>query len=58
MEQLQQVRSEGPSNVLFDKMYNSNPDFKRFADSVRGMTPEQAFGQHGLDFNKFKGLKW
>lgn len=56
--QLQQLRQQGPSNVLFDKMYNSNPQFKQFADSMQGKTPEQAFSENGLDFNRFKNLKW
>lgn len=56
--QLQQLRQQGPSNVLFNKMYNSNPQFKQFADSMQGKTPEQAFSENGLDFNRFKNLKW
>lgn len=56
--QLQQIRQQGPSNVLFNQMYQSNPQFKQFADSMRGKTPEQAFQENGLDFNRFKNLKW
>ena len=56
--QLQQLRQQGPSNVLFNKMYNNNPQFKQFADSMQGKTPEQAFSENGLDFNRFKNLKW
>ncbi len=56
--QLQQLRQQGPSNVLFNKMYNNNPQFKQFADSMQGKTPEQAFNENGLDFNRFKNLKW
>lgn len=56
--QLQQLRQQGPSNVLFKQMYNSNPQFKQFADSMQGKTPEQAFSENGLDFNRFKNLKW
>lgn len=58
LAQLQQLRQQGPSNVLFNKMYNSNPQFKQFADSMQGKTPEQAFSENGLDFNRFKNLKW
>ena len=56
--QLAQLRQQGPSNVLFNQMYQSNPQFKQFADSMRGKTPEQAFNENGLDFNKFKGYQW
>ena len=56
--QLQQLRQQGPSNVLFKQMYNNNPQFKQFADSMQGKTPEQAFSENGLDFNRFKNLKW
>jgi hypothetical protein len=39
-------------------MYRTNPQFKRFADSMQGKTPDQAFMENGLDFNQFKNLKW
>lgn len=58
MQQLQQLRSQGSSNFVFDQMYNGNPNFRQFADKVRNMSPEEAFRQHGLDFNQFKGYKW
>lgn len=57
-QQIQQLRQQGPSNVLFNQMYNSNPQFREFADKVRNMTPEEAFRQNGLDFNQFRDLKW
>ena len=57
-EQIKQIQKQGPSNVLFNNMYNNNPQFKQFADSVRNMSPEQAFQQYGLDFNQFKEFRW
>lgn len=57
INQLKSLKST-PSNVLFNKMYNDNPDFRRFADTVRGMSPEEAFSQYGLDFNNFRNQKW
>ena len=47
-----------PSNVLYAKMYNDNPAFRQFADTVRDKTPEEAFSQYGLDFNNFRNQKW
>lgn len=58
MDQLNQIRQAGPSNTLFNQMYQNNPSFKQFADSMRGKTPEQAFRENGLDFNQFKTLQW
>jgi len=58
LNQLAQIKQSGPSNLLFQQMYNNNLDFKRFADSVQGMTPEQAFKQYGLDFNQFRNQRW
>ena len=55
---LSQIKAMGPSSKLYNKMYNENPEFKKFADSMNGKTPEQAFSENGLDFNKFKNLKW
>ena len=52
------AKSLGPSEALFNSMYNSNSQFREFADSVKGMTPEQACSQNGLNFNMFKPFRW
>jgi len=48
----------GPSNLVFNQLYNANPQFRQFADQVGNMSPEEAFRQHGLDYNQFKGYRW
>lgn len=53
-----QLRNMGPSSAVFNQMYRNNPDFRNFADSVRGKTPEEAFRANGLDFSNFRNLKW
>ena len=58
LDQLNQIRRTGPSNVMFNQMYQNNPQFRQFADSMRGKTPDQAFRENGLDFNQFKNFKW
>ena len=58
LQEINRLKSMGPSQVVYDKMYQSNPDFRRFADTVRNMTPEQAFQNYGLDFSQFQGQKW
>lgn len=58
LDQLRQIRQAGPSNAVFDQMYRSNPQFKQFADSMRGKTPDQAFKENGLDFSQFKNYRW
>ena len=58
LNQLSQIRQAGPSNVIFNQMYQNNPQFRQFADSMRGKTPDQAFRENGLDFNQFKNYKW
>lgn len=52
------LRQFGPSEILYQKMYSSNPDFKTFADSVRNLGPDQAFKQNGLNFDQFRQFKW
>jgi hypothetical protein len=42
--------------MLFNRMYQSNPQFRAFADSVRGMTPEEAFQQRGLDYSQYQNI--
>ena len=53
-----QLKSMGPSNMVFNQMYQNNPQFRNFANSVRGKTPEEAFRANGLDFGNFKSFKW
>ena len=42
--------------MIFNRMYNSNPQFKQFADSMQGKTPEQAFQEQGLDYSQFQNV--
>lgn len=42
--------------MIFNKLYNSNPNFRSLADSVRDKTPEQAFQEQGLDYNQFQNI--
>ena len=63
LSRIQQVRQLGPSNAMFQQMYQSNHQingisFRDVADSVAGKTPEQAFREHGLDFNNVRNLRW
>lgn len=58
LDQVNQLRQAGPSAALFNQMYNGNPQFRQFADSMNGKTPEQAFRENGLDFNQFRNLRW
>lgn len=58
LNMINSLKSQGPSNAVFNQMYQNNPNFRQFADQVRNMTPEQAFSQYGLDFNQYRNLKW
>jgi len=58
IEQLAQIRQQGSSSFMFNQMYQNNPAFRQFADSMQGKTPDQAFRENGLDFNQFKKYKW
>lgn len=42
--------------MIFNKLYNSNPQFRQFADSMQGKTPEQAFQEQGLDYNQYRNI--
>jgi len=42
--------------LIFNKLYHSNPQFRNFADSMQGKTPEQAFQEQGLDYNQFRDV--
>lgn len=42
--------------MIFNKLYRTNPQFKAFADSMRGKDPQQAFQERGLDYNQFQNM--
>lgn len=50
----------GPMNMIgqmiFNRMYQSNPQFRQFADSMQGKTPEQAFQEQGLDYSQYQNV--
>lgn len=46
----------GNPQAVYDKMYKDNPQFRDFANAMRGKTPEQAFGEYGFDFSQFRGM--
>lgn len=48
--------SQGNPEALFNGMMQNNPQFRAFAESMKGKTPEQAFKEKGLDFNQILGL--
>lgn len=58
LQEINRLKSLGPSQVIFDQMYQNNQDFRRFADTVRNMTPEQAFEHYGFDFSQVQDQKW
>lgn len=43
--------SNGDPQALYDSMYQNDPRFRQFADSMQCKTPQQAFQEMGFDFN-------
>lgn len=52
---IKQLKSGG-AEQMFNQMYQSNPQFRDFANSMKGKSPEQAFRENGFDFNSFKNM--
>lgn len=48
--------ARGNPQALMDSLMRTNPTFRAFAEQNAGKTPEQAFSEHGLDFNQYRGL--
>ena len=42
--------------MIFNKLYQGNPKFREFADSMQGKTPEQAFQEQGLDYSQYQNM--
>ena len=58
LNRISNLKQLGPSKMVFNRLYQSNPQFKQFADQMGNMTPEEAFRKNGLDYESFKGYKW
>lgn len=48
--------AQGNPEALFQRMMQTNPQFRTFAESMKGKTPEQAFKEYGLDYDQIRGL--
>lgn len=46
----------GNPQAVFDQMYSSNPEFRDFANSMRGKSPEQAFKEKGYDYSQVRKM--
>lgn len=57
MNAVQQLRALGDPNQAYAQLYQSNPQFRQFADSMRGKTPEQAFRENGLNYEDFRNFR-
>lgn len=44
--------SRGDPQALYQQLYQTDPQFRSFADSMRGKTPEQAFAERGFDYSQ------
>lgn len=56
MAAVNQVKALGNPQAAYNQLYQTNPQFRQFADSMRGKTPEQAFRENGLNFDQFRSL--
>lgn len=46
----------GIFGLVYDWMYNSNPQFRDFANSMKGKSIDQAFAEKGLNYNDYKNM--
>jgi hypothetical protein len=46
----------GGAEQMFNQMYQTNPQFRDFANSMKGKTPQQAFQERGFDFGPFRDM--
>jgi hypothetical protein len=58
MGMLQSLRGAmgGDPQALFDQMYQSNPQFRDFANSMKGKDPKQAFAENGFNYDQIRGM--
>ena len=57
-----QNRANGPAQgggifgLLYNKLYQTNPQFRDFANSAKGKSIDQVCAERGIDPNKVKGM--
>lgn len=49
------IMPRNPQQV-FEQLMRTNPSFAQFVRENRGKTPEQAFREHGLDYENYRGM--
>lgn len=42
--------------MIFNRLYQGNPKFREFADSMQGKNPQQAFQERGLDYSQYQNV--
>lgn len=42
--------------MIFNMLYQRNPQFRQLADSVRGQDPREVCQQRGLDYNQLQNM--
>ena len=52
----QQKGSGGILEVIYNKMYQAIPEFRDLANSAKGKPLDQAFAEHGQDYNQHKSM--
>ena len=52
---IREMMTKGP-DAMYQQMYQSNPQFRQFADSMSGKTPQEAFAEYGYDFNQIQQM--
>ena len=60
MVQPNQPMQAGPDSpmqrMIFNMLYQRNPQFRQLADSVRGQNPQEVCQQHGVDYNQLQNM--
>ena len=55
MSMLRQMMQGDPTPII-NNLMQTNPDFARFAQQLKGKTPQEAFKQFGYDFDEVSRL--
>ena len=51
-----QKQGGGIVEMIYNKMYNSIPEFRDLANSAKGKSIEQVYAEHGQDYNRYKNM--
>lgn len=54
--QVMQMLKSGNPNQIYEQLYRTNPEFRKFIEDNKGKSPEQISQEYGVDYKQIFDL--